>query len=218
MRKLQTDLKTLGLYPYLVDGDFGRKTREAVLDFQERYFADGLVDQSTLNAIKNAVSAWSAMDRVIILSVPSGLNEIEKVFGRIEYVDVGGGYVEITNGFDNENILLFDFPVVGKQYFHRKLVPVLEAVMRMVKDRGLEQEIKQFLTYCPRHKRHDPTKELSTHAYGIAVDINPATNQPGTRGDLHPGLVDVLEMHGFEWGGRWRSFLDPMHANYCSNY
>lgn len=58
---------------------------------------------------------------------------------------------------------------------------------------------------------------LSMHAYGGAVDFNAATNALGTKGDMHPGIVDVFEGQGWEWGGRWRR-PDPMHFQFAKGY
>jgi len=187
-----------------------------VIAFQERYFVDGLVDEITERAVQEAVIAWARRERTILVTVPSGLAEIEREFGKIEYVDAAGGYIEITNDFAR-NIVEHEFPVVGRQMFHAKLVPVLERVLDEIQKRGLDREIRQFGTYCFRHKMHDPKRGLSTHSWGIAVDINAASNLPGTRGDMQPGIVECFEMFGFEWGGRWRA-RDDMHYNYCKGY
>ena len=216
VESLQADLKALGLYQTTVDGDFGPKTVRAVLAFQERYFLDGVVDDVTRKAIEEAVRSWANRDLNILVDVPKGLEEIERQFGRVLYNEGQGGYVHITNDFE-QHVLFVDFPVVGRQYFHELLVPVLDAVMEEIKKRGLDGEIKQFGTWCPRHKMHDPKRQLSTHTWGIACDINWATNQVGTRGDIHSGIVDVFERHGFQWGGRW-SVKDPMHFQYALDY
>lgn len=216
VQRLQADLKALGFYPHRVDGDFGRLTRKAVLAFQERFFVDGIVDTSTERAVEAAVAAVANRKREILVTVPEGLVGIEKQFGVIEYVEAGGGYIEITNDF-HKRIARVDFPVVGLKYFHHKLVDVLERVLVEIRARGLDGEIKQFATWCPRHKMHDPKRSLSTHSWGIAVDINYATNPIGTRGDLDVGIVESFEKYGFTWGGRW-SFKDPMHFNYCTHY
>jgi len=209
VRRLQENLKALGFYPHLVDGEFGWRTRDAVFAFQERYFCDGIVDEKTECAVTEAVAAWANRDENILLPVPHGLAEVEKQFGHIEFEDTEGGYVRIVNNFA-DYISEFNFPVVGRQLLHQKLEPVLTSVLVEIEKRGLDRDILQFGSWCPRHKFHDPRWGLSLHSYGVAVDINQATNQPGTRGNLHPGIVDVFERHGWKWGGRWR-ILDPMH-------
>ena len=50
----------------------------------------------------------------------------------------------------------------------------------------------------------------STHAWGIALDINALTNVLGTEGDMPEEVVRQWEIEGGEWGGDW-SRPDPMH-------
>ena len=64
----------------------------------------------------------------------------------------------------------------------------------------------------------------SMHAWGAAIDINPAFSdywlwRRGRRGDpvyanrVPQEIVAVFERHGFIWGGRWSHF-DTMHFEY----
>ena len=50
----------------------------------------------------------------------------------------------------------------------------------------------------------------STHAWGMALDINALTNVLGTEGDMPEEVVRQWEIEGGEWGGDW-SRPDPMH-------
>lgn len=216
VREVQENLKALGFYQATIDGDFGRRTREAVIVFQERFFVDGIVDKITGKALVDAVVAWSKREREILVPIPAGLKELEDQFGVIEFKEAGAGWIEITNDFPDQ-IVRHEFPVVGVQCFHRELVPVLEKVLEEIRRKGLDGEVKQFGTWAPRHKMHDPSRSLSTHSWGIAIDVNWATNPVGTRGDLDSGIVESFERFGFEWGGRWR-YKDPMHFQYVNCY
>jgi hypothetical protein len=61
--------------------------------------------------------------------------------------------------------------------------------------------------YAPRSKRGGGG--LSMHAYGAALDINPAKNPMGGRTtDMPPDVEERAWRHGLSWGGR---FGDPMH-------
>lgn len=63
-------------------------------------------------------------------------------------------------------------------------------------------------TYLYRTKRG--SGNLSLHAFGAAIDIDPVDNQMG-RGkpsDMHPSVVAVFEKYGWKWG---KAFNDPMH-------
>jgi hypothetical protein len=50
----------------------------------------------------------------------------------------------------------------------------------------------------------------SSHAFGIAVDINALSNPLGSAGDIPEAVVRQWEAEGGEWGGDWRR-PDPMH-------
>jgi hypothetical protein len=64
--------------------------------------------------------------------------------------------------------------------------------------------------YAPRFIASDPTKGLSLHTWGIAVDLNVQGNLRGTTGELDRRVVDIFKRWGFAWGGDW-SYTDPMH-------
>ncbi len=62
------------------------------------------------------------------------------------------------------------------------------------------------------------TNRRSNHAYGIAVDINPAQNPhtfPGDRNygqtNMPPEFVQLFRSEGWGWGGNWNSSKDTMH-------
>lgn len=55
------------------------------------------------------------------------------------------------------------------------------------------------------------TNQWSSHAYGAAIDINPAKNMPGQAGDLPVNVAAIAARHGLGWGGNFRSNPDPMH-------
>ncbi|MFZ1627029.1 MAG: M15 family metallopeptidase [Candidatus Moraniibacteriota bacterium] len=74
-------------------------------------------------------------------------------------------------------------------------------------------------------------EELSWHAYGRAIDINPLQNPymrdgvilpAGARHDpFHRGTCDghslpvhLFKAHGFTWGGEWTSMKDYMHFEF----
>ena len=65
--------------------------------------------------------------------------------------------------------------------------------------------------FNPRTKRGG--SGWSEHAYGAAIDINPAANpQGGTTTDLPANIHELAAARGLIWGGDWKgSTYDPMH-------
>lgn len=221
VKKVQRNLQDLGFLssgPKAVDGDFGRATRQAVADFQQSHYVDGLVDNNTRLALQCSVMAWKGSKREPPFPVPNGLEEIQDTFGIIKFETLpGGGYANITNGWEAENIVIVDLPVVGRNQCHKLMVPVFTSVLEQIVDMGLDGDVLSFGIFNPRHKMHNPKRSLSTHSWGIACDVNAATNMPGDVGDMPEGIVQAFEAHGFNWGGRWRH-RDSMHFQFAVGY
>ena len=68
-------------------------------------------------------------------------------------------------------------------------------------------------THVYRRKRG--TVGLSMHAYGIAIDINPAKNPMGKKGVMPEWFVAIFKKWGFTWGGTWKR-RDDMHFQYAN--
>jgi hypothetical protein len=47
-------------------------------------------------------------------------------------------------------------------------------------------------------------RKLSTHGWGMAIDLNPETNLQGAVGDMDAVVIEIFRRAGFEWGGDWR--------------
>jgi len=213
---IQEQLTKLGHYKGRIDGDYGPKTAAAVVEFQQQFFVDGIADEETQKVLGRAVTVWDAHDN-LPFPVPIGKAQLESVFGVIEYDEAEAGGVIITNGWEHRNIINANLPVVGDQLIHKRMVDPFTTALSKVKDTGADGLIKQFTVWCPRHKMHDPYSDLSTHSWGIACDINWATNPVGVVGDLHPDIIAAFESTGFVWGGHWRT-RDDMHFQFVRQY
>ncbi len=68
-----------------------------------------------------------------------------------------------------------------------------------------------------RHKR--AVSRLSTHSWGIAIDIDPERNGLG---DTTPALpmwaVEIFKRYGWAWGGDFVGRKDPMHFQRATGY
>ena len=101
---------------------------------------------------------------------------------------------------------------------HRLIAPVFADVLGQLKSTALSDKITSFGGCFSFRPQRTGTK-LSTHAWGIAVDLNPETNRQGTAGEMDLGVIAIFERAGFTWGGNWEGHSrDPMHFQYCSGY
>jgi hypothetical protein len=161
--------------------------------------------------------------------LPRNRAEVYKVFG-----DPGVGKVDKT--WERASMVLArDLPGSWnknskKLYVHRLAEPYLRESLRLCEQMGTSvlHSIDQIGCFNFRHQRHDPRRPLSYHAWGIAIDIDPADNaaqtwstvppepwSPGWKklwpGGISRDVVVAFESVGWKWGGRWRGFVDPMH-------
>jgi D-alanyl-D-alanine carboxypeptidase len=160
------------------------------------------------------------------MSFPLGLDEIVAEYGDPKLYVRADGTVHhaweaialgtcvlpagITLGWDETT-------KVSRVRVHRKLITPLGEVMKEIHTKGFWPLLKTFDgCYAWRAKRAG--KKLSTHAWGIAIDLNADTNELGQKGDMPPEIVQVFMKHGWEWGGHWLQRPDPMHFQACRGY
>ena len=138
---------------------------------------------------------------------------IKGSFGEFAARPLPDGTISTEQGWVEENIARERVPILGEIVCHRALFPQLRDALKEVRRRGLSFLIdtSQFGgCYGPRFIGRVSGGRLSHHAWGIAIDINAADNAFGTRSDLDPRLVEIMERAGFTWGGRWL-VPDGMH-------
>jgi hypothetical protein len=158
---------------------------------------------------------------------PSGLSEIISTFGDIsKYIGSDG---HVSPRWESEILGSADlaFPIrlswdmritVTKISCHKLLVPVIQGIFSQMVIKGLSVQIKTF-GGCYAYRPQRTGTKLSTHAWGIAIDLNPESNEQGTMGNMHPGIIKLFRDAGFEWGGDWpQSRCDPMHFQFATDY
>jgi hypothetical protein len=136
-----------------------------------------------------------------------------KAFGAFSYRYFPDGTIQPDSQWVAANIVTARVPIVGPVRCHRLMIPQLRGALAEIQRTGLAKHIRpqEYAgCYVPRFIERDPSRPISLHTWGIAVDLNVPTNQMGTHGDMHPGVVAAFERWGFRWGGRW-SRPDPMH-------
>jgi LysM repeat protein len=168
-----------------------------------------------------------APQRTLSIQPPHGLDALRAQFGDIyDYLREDG---TLEPRWETEQLarapLPFAIPLswdpakqVRNLYCHKRLATVFPAVFAELQRLRLDRKIRTY-GGCFNFRAKRSGSKLSTHAWGIAIDLNPETNAMGRDGDMAPGIVKVFESFGFTWGGRWTGAgKDPMHFQFCSGY
>ncbi|MGH3362095.1 MAG: M15 family metallopeptidase, partial [Nocardioides sp.] len=143
---------------------------------------------------------------------------VAEAVGSFGYRYFPDGTVEPDPGWVGASIATGEVPILGQVTCHRVMLPQLRGALQAVVDAGLAGAIDPGDfggCYSPRFIERDPSRGLSLHTWGIAVDLNVTGNQVGTAGTIDPRVVEIFDRWGFAWGGRWR-VPDPMHFELAS--
>ncbi len=158
---------------------------------------------------------------------PNGLKEIIELFGDIyRYIREDG---TIDPGWETDYLGMANLPFaiplswdrdksVKRILCHKKLSGLFSDVFEKIERAGMKKYVQTF-GGCYNFRTKRTSGKPSTHCWGIALDLNPDSNQMGSVGDMHPGIVEIFRHFGFKWGGDWpgRS-KDPMHFQFCTGY
>lgn len=143
-------------------------------------------------------------------SVPARSQQIEP----FSYQSIGDGMIRIDPSWVRRNIVSANVPVLpGAVRCHRAMIPQLRAAFQEIAERGLAELIRSGDyggCWTPRHILFNPQRNLSMHAWGLAIDLNVSTNGYGATPQMDPRIVEIFQKWGFEWGGHW-STPDGMH-------
>jgi LysM repeat protein len=161
------------------------------------------------------------------VAVPHGLQEIMDTFGDItKYIAVDG---TLKPQWESKYLCRAKLPFpmrlswdpskeVRSIYCHVELKEILPEVFRAIEIQGMKGKVKTY-GGCFNFRSKRTSGKLSTHSWGIAIDLNPETNAMGMRGDMYLGIVGVFKGFGFAWGGDWSGYSkDPMHFQFCTGY
>lgn len=142
-----------------------------------------------------------------------------EVFGGFGYREIGGGRVQAGADWVRDNIVscrLARANGAGEDVVtccHHKVKVPLEAAFAEVEQSGLWRLIHSFDSlWVPRHKAWNPSRGLSSHSWGIAFDLNGATNPYGGGVSIENRVLnEVFHRYGFTWGGEWKGTSEGMH-------
>jgi len=134
-----------------------------------------------------------------------------RMFGGFSYTYHSDGTIEPEARWVRANIVTARVPILGAVTCHRLMVAQLRGALQEIRSAGLAGAITSYNgCYVPRFIERDPAQSISLHTWGIAIDLNAATNYRGIRGTMHPEVVRIFKKWGFRWGGDWK-YTDPMH-------
>jgi hypothetical protein len=153
---------------------------------------------------------------VDLLQVPAPVarltgGEAAEDLGAFSYRYFADGTIEPDARWVRDSIRTEVVPVMGRVTCHRLMLPQLRGALQEVQDAGLAGTLKTYSgCYVPRFIERDPTGSISLHTWGIAIDMDAATNSRGIRGTMDSRVVEIFKRWGFAWGGDW-AYTDPMH-------
>lgn len=157
------------------------------------------------------------------MAPPHGLAELQARYGKLLLgPDPQGGLRIISPiGWESANMtLLRSLPGMPehKLYVHRDMVAPLTAALTAAQAACPDYVIKTIGCWNPRFKR-TRGGDVSVHAWGLAVDINAATNPMAVTltTDMPDAFVQAFKDQGFTWGGEFPT-PDPMHYQLVSGY
>jgi hypothetical protein len=134
-----------------------------------------------------------------------------KAFGAFSYTYFSDGTIQPDAAWVRNNIVSATVPIFGRVTCHRLMVPQLRGALQDVVNAGLASSLHTYNgCYVPRFIERNPSRSVSLHTWGIAIDLDSATNYRGIAGTMDPRVVTIFKRWGFRWGGDW-SYTDPMH-------
>jgi hypothetical protein len=147
--------------------------------------------------------------------VPNGLEEIRAAYGDPD----ANHDVALDLEWARANLIVVPLPYqmrlswqpttyVQRVQCHRLIAPALiDALQEIGRGHSPEWLHAAELDYwagCFNFRPQRSGAQLSTHSWGIAVDVNPQLGGLGEPPQMPDFIVDAFEVRGFEWGGRWK--------------
>ena len=148
------------------------------------------------------------------MDTPEGLDGITAAFGAPAGPFSSAGIVRLPAPLK----LGWEDKTISKFRCHVKVTDAFQAVFDEIHAEGLWPKLRTF-DGCFNDRPIKAGGKKSTHAWGISVDLNAATNRQGKPGDMDPKIVLIFEKHGFLWGGHFSGVhRDDMHFQFAARY
>lgn len=153
------------------------------------------------------------------------LSKMNGIYGQFRYRNTSGGRIEVDPAWVAENIVTITLPGLNRKVqVHKAAADNFIQAFTYIKNgtatiNGRQVPLLSLIrtmdgTYVTRHVMWDPSRGLSNHSWGTAIDINAADHlryvNPGSEPN-DPNLIlweKAFKPAGFSWGN---SFSDSMH-------
>jgi hypothetical protein len=97
------------------------------------------------------------------------------------------------------------------------MVDALQEIMGIGGEKYLAESRINYFGGTRNLRNKTNSDQLSTHAWGIAIDIAVPLGPYGKAPAVPAFVVEAFTRRGFEWGGRWK-VPDGMHFQACTGY
>lgn len=182
VRELQTRLTELGYHSGAIDGLWGPKTRGALFE------ALDATPKKQRPEVKSQPGLLTASDALRLFGDPR-LESSMMLWVVPPHLKVGA---------------------VPPRIYCNKLMPAhLSEAFKKLEAAELSRELVTW-NGCFNIRPIKSGSSHSLHSWGLAIDLNAASNGYGAMPTLSKGFVECFESSGFDWGGRWRT-PDGMH-------
>lgn len=139
---------------------------------------------------------------------------IKEYFGEFSARPAPDGMLSPDPEWVEANIVTESVPLLGTVTCHRLIIEPLRQALGQLEERGLGDTVDPegySGCYYPRQIKGLPY--LSRHSWGIALDLNIASDERGRDVEFAPELVDAMYDVGFTSGPDW-PLPDPAHFEF----
>jgi D-alanyl-D-alanine carboxypeptidase len=149
---------------------------------------------------------------------PVGLAEIVETFGSLDVPKFKDRYI---TPFTLPYPLYYDKVIVHRARCHFLIVDNFLKALEALQKNGLSKYVQNYGgIYNDRKVRGKEGKagKDSTHAWGIAIDLEPKKYPLGSADRFPDEVVSIFEECGFFYGGDFKGRKDPMHFQFAKGY
>jgi D-alanyl-D-alanine carboxypeptidase len=130
--------------------------------------------------------------------------QIKARFGEFSYRATAGGGFEQDGGWQAENIVTRQVPILGTVRCHRGIVDALAGALSEIEKAGLARLVEQAgYDGCFNPRFVAGSDSVSRHAWGVAFDVGFSSNPTGVESVQDPRLVEIFRRWGFTSGDSW---------------